>query len=604
MNNGESDKKNLFEVLRPIWMLDALLFWAIFTGFTVLMMWLLTSTTRNVLHDTAERITNNGTNMIAATLSPEAYGYARDSKTARKFAEVSLTHLQNIQDETQNIRCIALVRLDGSVPEQVYRTQSQFSVSDLFDSPEFITCLKLAEDGGNPNVRQFFNGDLLVFKALKDWQDPSTGNVQTPILIVVFNGTALKKPLQELTDNTSTAILISVLVGTILGWFILKRNMQRSAMLQKLRESGKMEALGRMAGGVAHEFNNLLHIISGNLGLMLKSASKPDDSNSQVIAKRILEATDRGSRIVDQLLSSTRQSATLMAPGNLNELVEKTVALFRSGVRKDCFFHLALQPGLPAVRFDESQIQQVILNLLFNAADAAGSHGNITMRTGIYEQRRPLANRQLVFCEVSDDGAGIPDELLEKIFDPFFTTKSQGKGTGLGLSMCRGILEQHGGSIKAVNSDTGGARFTFYLPKPSLLEEFTAPLEPEVVPVKPPVLGHVLVADDEPYCLDIMRSYLEEKDCQMYLARDGREALFFAEKYRTEIDWVITDWTMPGMEGPDLVRELRKILPRARILVVSGFGLDAGDSPEVDGWIQKPFSPGELYETLEKFTHK
>ncbi|MDR0534684.1 MAG: response regulator [Verrucomicrobiales bacterium] len=604
MHNGEGDKKNLLEALHPIWVLDALLFWAIFTGFTVLMMWLLTGTTRNLLHDTAERITTNGTNMIAATLTPEVHGFAPGSRIAHKFAEISLNHLQNIQNETQNIRCIALLRLDGPVPKQVYQTHSEFAVSDLFGTPEFIDCLKQAEDADQPNVRHMFNGDLLVFKAIKGWQDSAGSNEQNPVLVVVFNGAALKKPLQELNNNNSVAILVAVLVGTILGWFILKRNMQRSVMLQKLRESGKMEALGRMAGGVAHEFNNLLHIISGNLGLMLKSANSPDDANNQAIAKRILEATDRGSRIVDQLLSSTRQSATLMTPGSLNELAEKTVALFRSGVRKDCFFHLALQPGLPAVSFDESQIQQVILNLLFNAADAVGSHGNITVRTGLYEERRPLANRQLVFCEVSDDGAGIPEELLEKIFDPFFTTKTQGKGTGLGLSMCRGILEQHGGWIKAANGDAGGARFTFYLPEPAHHGEPPPAREITHATVKPPVLGHVLLADDEPYCLDIIRSYLEEKDCRLYLARDGREALFFADKYREEIDWVITDWTMPGMEGPELVRELRKILPRAKILVVSGFGLTAGDSPEVDGWIQKPFSPSELYETLQKFARK
>ena len=571
MNKGEGEKNNLLQMLRPAWTSDAVLFWAIFTGFTVLMLWLLTSTTRNLLHkDTVEKISSS-TNLIAATLTPHD----------------SFGQLQVIRDQTPFIAGIALLRGDD-LTQTYYQTQQDLNIGELLKNPEFMTAAKFAQQ----------RAASLQGLLLGGWNGG-----QRPVLVVAFNGADLRKPFDELDWNNAVAILVAVLVGTILGWFILKRNMQRVTMLRMLREAGKMEALGRMAGGVAHEFNNLLHIISGNLDLLLKKSNAANDE--QLIAKRILEASARGGRIVEQLLKSTHQSTAIMAGGNLNELTEKTVALFRSGVRRDCFFNLVLADNLPSVRFDESQIQQVILNLLFNAADAVGAHGSITIRTGVYERRRPLEVREFVFCEISDDGEGIPDEYLEKIFDPFFTTKPQGKGTGLGLSTCRGILGQHDGWIEAANNDTGGARFVFYLPKQAgvVAAAEIAPVPAEPVLAERKILGNVLLADDEPYCLDILRCYLEAKDCRLFLARDGREALFFAEKHQSEIDWVVTDWTMPGMEGAELVRELRKILPRARIIVVSGFGLDAENSPEVDAWVQKPFSPDELYQVLAKFSY-
>ncbi|MDD5262933.1 MAG: ATP-binding protein [Methylacidiphilales bacterium] len=364
---------------------------------------------------------------------------------------------------------------------------------------------------------------------------------------------------------------------------------------QLLREGSKMQALGRMAGGVAHEFNNLLHIITGNLSRMLKNTGSLAEGHE--LAGKIMEASQRGSRIVEQLLSATRQGTPEFEYGKLNELVKKTAALIQPVAKKNIHLDLKLGEGLPGVLLDPSQIQQVILNLLLNACDAVSLGGRIEVRTGVCQRESGTVFQQYVFCEILDDGNGIPEADLEHIFDPFFTTKPPGAGTGLGLSTSRGILEQHHGFIEAANTYPHGARLNFYLPVHAFqcvtVEKYEGTAAVETL-----VNSSLLIADDEPLCLDVLGAYLKERDCKFFTAQDGNELLQLAEKHKHEIDWVITDWTMPGPEGPALVKQLRLLLPKARIVVASGFALNTSELPEVDGLIQKPFTPAQLFKTM------
>ena len=367
----------------------------------------------------------------------------------------------------------------------------------------------------------------------------------------------------------------------------------------RLREGSKMQALGRMAAGVAHEFNNLLHIVTGNLSRLLKSPNRNDDITQ--LAGKIMEASQRGSRIVDQLLNATRQGLTDVQACDLNDLVQKTTALFHPAAKKTLHLELNLAPSLPEVLLDQSQLQQVILNLLLNASDAVDRDGVVKVTTGICDRHSNRAHGSYVFCEVLDNGCGFKESDLEHIFDPFFTTKPSGSGTGLGLSTTKGILEQHHGFIEAENALPHGARLTFYLPVHPI--RCVSGLKTDSAPaVKNPATGLLLIADDEPLCLEVLGAYLQEKNCNYLTARDGNELLKVAREHKDEINWVITDWTMPGPVGEILVRELRQLLPSSCIIVASGFALNTGELPEVDALIQKPFTPDQLYHTLQQLS--
>jgi len=390
------------------------------------------------------------------------------------------------------------------------------------------------------------------------------------------------------------------LAGDLIGAAFARREQDR-----RLIETGKMQALGRMAAGVAHEFNNLLHIISGNLRLLDVRDGVPSDDCNRV--DKIIETTERGSRIVEQLLSATRQGTPDLRPTSLNDVVQKTVFLAQSALRKDVKLILTLDPKSPPALLDPAQIQQVILNLLINAHDAINGPGEIIVATGSVMQRFGNSVSRFVYCVVQDTGTGFSPENQDHLFDPFFTTKPPGKGTGLGLSTSRGILEQHRGTIIARNIEPHGASFTFYIP--AWKQEGTeAGPETSALPSaeqKPRLLpGRALIADDEPLCRDVLRATLEEQRVHCLEAEDGARAVFLAQQERDAIDWVVTDWSMPGLHGLELVLELRRILPRARIVITSGFVLDAKHIPGVDAVVLKPFNPDVLIRKMAEISER
>jgi len=354
---------------------------------------------------------------------------------------------------------------------------------------------------------------------------------------------------------------------------------------ERIIRSSKIEALGRMAGGVAHEFNNLLHIISGNL----RRLSRPDDEERHLV-KRILEASDRGSAIVEQLLRATRQQRTNLAPVALNRIVEQTTELAARTLEKEATLRTNLDPTLPDVLADEGQIQQVILNLLLNARDAVAGKGTITITTS-------QAGDQ-VLCEVRDSGPGIPEDDLEHVFDPFFTTKAPGKGTGLGLSTCKGILEQHHGTIQVQNAPDGGACFIFSLPVPTTLPDQRPKGIEATQRIEPSKHDAVLIADDEALCRELVVDILTTEGFRVLEAINGEGAVELAHRHADEIGWVITDWTMPGLHGPPLLTQLKKELPKASLIVTSGYAVALENLPEVDRFIAKPFTPDQLLDLL------
>lgn len=365
---------------------------------------------------------------------------------------------------------------------------------------------------------------------------------------------------------------------------------------KRLTQSNKMGALGRMASSMAHEFNNLLHMITGHLHLLKQKVAQHTELLHTInIAS---QAAERGSKIIDQILRATHQSEMDLHSGSLNEIISRTIELAQAGLPKTLQIELDIDRSIPLVALDESQLQQVILNILLNAHDACGPQGRITIRTGI--RHRWIADERdykpFAFCSIEDNGPGIPDDVIESIFDPFFTTKAPGHGTGLGLSICMGILSKHNGMIEATNRSQGGALFTFYLPIVKNLPTPTHTASHGTSEWK--ARGIVCIADDEPFCLDLLNDLLKEAGFDVFQAANGDALLKQIEAHQPA--WIITDWTMPGLSGAELIQVLHKKAPQAQLLLTSGFLLNENLPPYVKGVLKKPFRPDELFKAMQQ----
>jgi signal transduction histidine kinase len=368
----------------------------------------------------------------------------------------------------------------------------------------------------------------------------------------------------------------------------------------RLRHSQKMEAVGRLAGGVAHDFNNLLTGIIGYADLISSHARDPQVRQE---ASLIRKAGDQAADLTRQLLAFSRKQILQTRVIDLNALVLEMQKLLQRIIGEHIELRVVTAAENARVRADPTQIEQVIINLAVNARDAMPRGGMLTMRTAnafVPEKFRDDAGtiapgRYVTLC-VQDTGCGMDDETRERIFEPFFTTKEPGRGTGLGLATVYGIVRQSGGAIVVETALGDGSTFTIHLP------EEDAPVDvPEEIPPIPEKSRRgetVLVVEDDRMVRDLVCAVLDEQGYNVLSAATGDEALRTAEPHRAIIELLISDIIMPGMNGPELARELRRTQPEIRILYISGYSDDdisyPGElAPDVQ-FLQKPFTPAAL----------
>jgi two-component system, cell cycle sensor histidine kinase and response regulator CckA len=382
---------------------------------------------------------------------------------------------------------------------------------------------------------------------------------------------------------------------------ITERRLAESALRQKdeeLHQARKMEAIGRLAGGVAHDFNNL---ITGIIGLSEDVRDQlPFEDPKREDLEEILKAATRASRLTRQLLAFGRRQMAAPQVLNMNAVIRDMEKMLRRLLGADVELVFDLAPSLGAIRVDPSHLEQVLVNLMVNARDAMPSGGRIRMETRDrrVDQAHPIPTApagEYVSLRVEDTGTGMNDETISHLFEPFFTTKEKDKGTGLGLATVYGIVKQNRGEI-LVESEIGkGTAFTVLFPK---VYETALPVpgSPSDIPVA--AGERILLVDDEPIVRHAAERALGKRGYEVVTADSPEAALALAAKHPGAFDLLLTDLVMPGMSGQDLAKRLREGSPRIAVLFMSGYSEDLAVNRGMLGdgaaFIEKSFSPDLL----------
>jgi PAS domain S-box-containing protein len=376
----------------------------------------------------------------------------------------------------------------------------------------------------------------------------------------------------------------------------------QARLAAELRHAQKLEALGRLAGGVAHDFNNRLVIILGYTELLKRRLGTDDPLHLH--ADMVLESAQRATELTQQLLAYSRKQVQKLVVFDLSEAVENMRRLLERLIGDE----VQLVTRLTArhqVSSDRGQIEQVIINLALNARDAMPHGGRLLLETKDVvvhaNNDEKLPPGDYISLVVSDTGMGIAEGVIGSIFDPFFTTKAPGLGTGLGLATVEGIVRQAGGAITVESSVGEGATFTVFLPRGlEVSVESAHPSPPQSVPATD--FETVLVCDDDDAVRKLMVEVLRLRGYTILEAAEGREALAIVEGGSRPIDLLVTDVIMPGFGGAQLAAELRKRYPRIHVLYVSGYTDDrrmlSGSYEPRTAFLPKPFRPGDLTEAV------
>jgi two-component system, cell cycle sensor histidine kinase and response regulator CckA len=372
---------------------------------------------------------------------------------------------------------------------------------------------------------------------------------------------------------------------------------EQKQLENQVMQAQKVESLGTLAGGIAHNFNNLLMCIQGNSSLMLMDMNEGHPYHTRL--KNIEKLVQNGAKLTYQLLGYARAGNYEIRPISFNQVIRETTETFAMA-KKEIRVHLNLNKDGCGIIADHGQIEQVLLNLFVNAADAMQTGGDLYISTD-YVNSIEIKGKlytpkpgDYVFLIVRDTGTGIDQSIINRIFDPFFTTKGLGKRTGLGLASVYGIVKAHGGYIDVESKKGEGTTFTILLPKST---KGAAPDKGgSSVMIKGS--GTILVADDESMVLDIAIQYLEMLGYNVISAKGGNEASGVYRERWSDIDLVILDLIMPDMGGGEVYDIIKSINPEAKVILSSGYSIE-GQASDIlergcDGFIQKPFDMEEL----------
>jgi signal transduction histidine kinase/ActR/RegA family two-component response regulator len=387
---------------------------------------------------------------------------------------------------------------------------------------------------------------------------------------------------------------------------------ERLKLEAQLRHSVKMEAVGQLAAGVAHDFNNILTIIQGHAALLIHTPELAAKSEKSI--REITVAAERASQLINQLLMFSRKQVMQQRHVNLNDIIQHISPMLHGLVGEHVAFEVRCAPNLPALCVDVGMMEQVLVNLVINARDAMHNGGRLVVTTSqrLLEPVSAVLNPEarpghFVCLTVADTGCGMDANTLGHMFEPFFTTKEPGKGTGLGLATVYGIVKQHQGWAMVESQLGHGTTFTIFLPTVEKPAEAgpAAHAKNTALSSSARSLGDetILVVEDEPALRELVVNILELCGYRIYQARSGVEAVRVWEKHKSEIDLLLTDMVMPeGMSGRQLAERLQAEDPGLKVIYTSGYspGMAGKDIALLEGFnfLAKPYPPSRLAQVV------
>jgi PAS domain S-box-containing protein len=532
---------------------------------------------------------------------------ARDSLESRvreRTAELAAANQSLVAEIAERKRAEESLRLLGSAVEQaedsIYITDAQFDQPDsilLFVNPAFtkMTGYTAQEvQGKTPRILYGERTDTAILARLR--AALSRGEA--------FHGELInyRKDGSEFQAEMHVAPIRDA-KGAITHFVSIKRDVtERRRFEERLFQSQKMETVGKLAGGVAHEFNSIMTAILGHSELLLFDL--PEGNPLRKSASEIHHAADRAAILTRQLLAYGRKQMLQADVLDLNTVLAGMENTLRHIAGRDVDVHIAPSAGPKLVKADPGQIEQVIVNIVMNAADAMPHGGKLTLETAETFLDQQYVSRfadlkpgEYVMVAITDTGAGMSEAVKARLFEPFFTTKEVGKGTGLGLATCHGIIKQSDGHINVYSEPGRGATFKIYLPKVRL------EVKPAGPPLKSPGMPRgtetILLVEDDPALRQMAATLLERLGYTLLTAGNGLEALNVTHQQTTgRIDLLFTDVVMPHMSGKELADRVRSLYPQTKILFTSAYTENAFSHQGVlqpgIALLQKPFTPSAL----------
>lgn len=525
---------------------------------------------------------------------------------------------------------VSPITLVSSIPDAVVATDSQMRITYISPAAEEITGFKWREARGM-YCSDVLKSDLCDTRcAVKQALDTGVNvfNLETVITTADCRRVPILISAGLLQDQSGNVVGHIYIFRDISQIKKMMEDLERSrreleeknkALAEALKElqdtqrqllqAQKMESMGILAGGVAHDFNNILSGILGYASLIMQQISEesPLYNYMGVIEQSAIRAT----RLTRQLLIFSRQGSLQRKPVKINKVVRDTLLIVKHTIDKGIEIKTSLAPDLPYASADESQIEQVLLNLCINAADAMEGRGLLTITTELVDCHPECkgrgdrdGSRRYVRISVSDTGCGMAPEIHHKVFDPFFTTKPKDRGTGLGLSTVYGIVTDHGGCVDFETEVGKGTTFHVYLPASTDMPA-PDPERPAAAQVTGSQTGTILLAEDEAMIRELVKTVLTEHGYEVFIAKDGLEAVEIHKLRHKEIDLVMLDLAMPRMGGVEAFEAIKAVDPSVKVIICSGYNPDMSlfrslERLNVEAFLNKPYTVQDLLASVKK----